>query len=435
MKNSITFGGIIVAIALVASGYQSLNPANAACATYSSSSNTITVSCTGATIPQIARDVNNSNVLKSLGNGQWLLRAILQINDGAGITISAPDATWLKIAGSNTGLVIYGKIDISGSKITSWDISKGAPIPETSSGSTPRAYINLRGSEGGTISGAEIAYLGYSSTGKRGLDLIGSGSSHDLTITGNSKFHDNWRGFYSNNAYNIVIENSEFYNNIDYAIDPHTGTHDMRVTNVDAHNNKGTAIICSGNCYNIIFEQNTVHDNGGTGLFLSMATVNSKIRNNVVYNQPGNAFPVGISVSESRDNEVYGNKISDSLYGVTVHNPSPPGSSGISSGNKIHDNSVDNVQYGFRALASSDNTFATNTFGTVISNHYLIGNSASITIDHQKFSNTTIRAMAGQNDVTITNSGTIKIGSNTYNTDTSPYKTTLSDQTITINSV
>jgi parallel beta-helix repeat protein len=434
-KKRLTFAGIIVAIVLLASGYQNMNQANAACASYSSSSNTITVSCSTATIPQIAQEVNNSNVLKSLGSGQWLLRAILQVNDGAKLTISTPDVVWLKVSGSSTGLVIYGKIDVTGSKITSWDTSTGAPIPQTSSGSTPRAYINFRGSEGGTISGAEIAYIGYSSTGKRGLDLIGSGSSHDLTITGNSKVHDNWRGFYSNGAYNIVIENSEFYNNIDYAIDPHTGTHDMRVTNVDAHNNKGIAIICSGNCYNIIFEENTVHDNGGTGLFLSIATVNSKIRNNVVYNQPGNAFPVGISVSESRNNEVYGNKISDSLYGVTVHNPSPPSSNGISSGNKIYDNSVDNVQYGFRALASSDNTFASNTFGTVTSNHYLIGNSATITIENQKFSNTTIRAMSGQNDVTITNSGTIKIGSNTYSTDSTPYKTTLSGQTITINSV
>jgi hypothetical protein len=263
-KKRLTFAGIIVAIVLLASGYQNMNQANAACASYSSSSNTITVSCSTATIPQIAQEVNNSNVLKSLGSGQWLLRAILQVNDGAKLTISTPDVVWLKVSGSSTGLVIYGKIDVTGSKITSWDTSTGAPIPQTSSGSTPRAYINFRGSEGGTISGAEIAYIGYSSTGKRGLDLIGSGSSHDLTITGNSKVHDNWRGFYSNGAYNIVIENSEFYNNIDYAIDPHTGTHDMRVTNVDAHNNKGIAIICSGNCYNIIFEENTTMEAQGS---------------------------------------------------------------------------------------------------------------------------------------------------------------------------
>jgi parallel beta-helix repeat protein len=435
-KKRLIFPGIIVAIILVVSGYQNMNQANAACASYSSSSNTITVSCSTATIPQITTDINNSNVLKSLGSGEWLLNgAILKVNDGAKLTISSPDVVWLKVAGSSGGIVVYGKIDITGSKITSWDTSTNKEIPQTSTGSTPRAYINLRGSEGGTFSGAEIAFTGYSPTGKRGIDLSGSGSSHDFTITGNSKIHDNWRGFYSNNAYNIVIENSEFYNNIDYAIDPHTGTHDMRVTNVHAHDNKGITIICSGNCDKLVFEGNTVHDNGGTALFFSKATTNSKMIGNTVYNQLGNAFPIAISVSESRNNELYNNKIYDSLYGISVHNPSPPDSDGISSGNSIHDNTVDRVKYGFRAIASSDNTFATNTFGTVTSNHYLIGSSASITIDHQKFSNTTIRAMSGNNDVTITHSGTIKIADKTYDTDTSPYKTTLSGQTITINSV
>jgi parallel beta-helix repeat protein len=435
-KNRLTFAGITVATALLlASGYQNLNSANAACASYSSSSNTITVSCSSATIPKIARDVNNSNVLRSLGSGQWLLRAVLQVNNGAELTISAPGVVWLKVAGSNTGLVIYGKINISGSKITSWDTSKGAPIPQTSSGSTPRAYINLRGSEGGTISGAEIAYIGYSSTGKRGLDLYGSGSSHDLTITGNSRFHDNWRGFYSSNAYNIVIENSEFYNNIDYTIDPWGGTHHMRVTNVHVHHNKGIGIICSFKCSYITFENNEVHDNGGAGLFFSRGTTNSIMRNNVVYNQPGDAYPIAVSVSESHNNRVYGNRISDSEIGITVHNPSTPDEDGVSTDNIIRGNTLERVKYAFRALSSAENTFTSNAFGTVTGNHYLIGSSASITIDHQKFSNTTIRAMSGHNDVTITKSGTIKIGSSTYNTDLTPYKTTLSGQTITINSV
>jgi Right handed beta helix region len=408
-----------------------IEPANAHCVT--STSTLIRVTC-DTTFGHITTHVTNSAILRNLGNGQWLLNAVLQVDNGDKLTISSSDVSWLKITKAN-GIVVYGEIDILGSKITSWDTSKGAPIPQTSSGSTPRAYINLRASEGGTISGAEIAYLGYSSSGKRGLDLSGSGSSHDLTITGDSKFHDNWRGFYSNNAYNIVIENSEFYNNIDYAIDPHTATHDMRVTNVHAHNNKGFAIICSQKCYNIIFEENTVHDNDGTGLFFSRATTNSIMRNNVVYNQPGDAYPIAISISESQNNQIYGNKVSDSEIGITVHNPSIPDDDGVSTGNTIRDNTLERVKYAFRALASAENTFESNAFGTVTGNHYLIGSSASITIDNQMFSSTTIRGTSGNNEVTIQNSGIIEIGSTTYNTCDSPYKTRLSDRTITVNSV
>jgi nitrous oxidase accessory protein NosD len=368
-----------------------------------------------------------------LGNGQWLLNAVLQVDDGDKLTISSSDVSWLKITKAN-GIVVYGEIDILGSKITSWGTS--APIQQTSTGKTPRAYINLRGSEGGTISGAEIAYLGYNSIGKRGLDLYGSGSSHDLTITGDSKFHHNWRGFYSSNAYNIVIENSEFYNNIDYTIDGWGGTHHMRVSNVHVHDNDGIGIICSYQCSDLIFENNEVHDNDGAGLFFSRATTNSIMRNNVVYNQPGDAYPIAVSISESRNNQVYGNKVSDSEIGITVHNPSKNPDDGFSTGNTIRDNTLERVQYAFRALASAENTFESNAFGTVTGNHYLIGSSASITIDNQMFSDTTIRGMSGNNEVAIQNSGIIKIGDTTYDTcNGATYKTRLSDQTITVNSV
>jgi hypothetical protein len=64
-------------------------------------------------MPQVSSDVNNESVLKNLGGGEWLLKAILQINDGAKLTISSPEVSWLKIEGSN-GIVVYGRIDITG---------------------------------------------------------------------------------------------------------------------------------------------------------------------------------------------------------------------------------------------------------------------------------------------------------------------------------
>jgi poly(beta-D-mannuronate) C5 epimerase len=425
---SIAFAFLLL---LLGPSVSTMRSANADCVT--STSTLIRVTC-NTTFGHITSHVNNSALLKNLGNGQWLLNVILQVDNGAKLTMSSSDVSWLKISKAN-GIVVYGKIDILGSKITSWDTSKSAPIQQTSSGSTSRAYINLRGSEGGKISGAEIAFLGSDSSGRHALDLYGSGSSHDLTVTGNSKFHDNWRAFYSSNAYNIVIENSEFYNNMDYTIDPWGGTHDMRVSNVHVHHNKGIGIICSFKCSNITFENNKVHDNSGAGIFFSRGTTNSIMRDNVVYNQAGDAYPILISVSESRDNQIYGNTVRDSEIGITVHNPSNPDEDGISSGNIIHDNTLERVKYAFRALSSAENTFASNTFGTVTGNHYLIGSSASITIKNQKFSNTSIRGMPGNNEVTIENCGMIKIGGTTYDTNVTPYKKRLSDQTITVNSV
>lgn len=421
---SATALGIIFSLSLSMVPVQA---AAASCATFSSTSNTITVTC-DSTISQVSSDINNKSALKNLGRGQWLLNAILRINDGAKLTV-ASSVSWLKIEGSN-GIVVYGRIDVSGSKITSWDRSSSAPISQTSTGSTPRAYINLQGSEGGTISGAEIAYLGYSANGKRGIDLYGTGASHDLTIS-NSKVHDNWMGFYSNGAYSIVIDGGEFYRNIKYAIDPHSATKDMRISNVNVHNNLGIAVICSDRCSNIMIENNIVHDNSQTGLMLSRATTNSVVRNNVIYNQL-DAFT--ISVSESQNNLVYGNRIKDSTNGITVHNPT---TGTISTGNQLHDNSFDNVNTAFRAQASAQNTFSNNNFVKVNTDHYLLTSSASVTIEHQTFSNTKIHATPGNNDVTIQNSGKIQlVGSSTiYDTGVTPFKMTLNSKTITVNSV
>jgi hypothetical protein len=79
-----------------------------------------------------------------------------------------------------------------------------SPVSQTQTGSVPRAFINLRVSEGGYIEDSEVAYLGYAAPARRGIDLGEStdGTSHDFAIR-HSRIHDNWIGFYSAGAYNI----------------------------------------------------------------------------------------------------------------------------------------------------------------------------------------------------------------------------------------
>lgn len=44
-------------------------------------------------------------------------------------------------------------------------------------------------------------------------------------------------GFYSTGAYNITIDGNDFYDNILFAIDPPTSTHNMIVLNKKIYNN------------------------------------------------------------------------------------------------------------------------------------------------------------------------------------------------------
>ena len=404
-----------------------------ACIDYEPIENTINVMC-NATFEDVADTIDDSNIIENLGNGEYLLKANLEVADSVTFGMSSDDdLQYLKIAGAN-GITVNGRIEISDVIITSWDTEDNSPVLQTSTGSVPRAFIDLQVSEGGFIQDSEIAYLGYDEPSRRGIDLgeSGEGPSHDFAIRG-SRIHDNWMGFYSAGAYNIIIDGNELYNNIKYALDPHTGTHNMTVSNNEVYNNQGFAVICSYQCYDIIFEGNEVHDNAEAGLMFSRATHDSIIRNNSIYNQFGTATP--ISISESQDNEVYDNNISNSTYGISVHNPVVLEEDGMSRGNIIHDNTFDDVQYAIRAMASSDNTFSDNTFRNVTDYHYILTSDASIDIENQLFSSTNIRGISGSNTVSIQDSGIITIDNGReLDTDEQPYTQTLSSQTININS-
>ena len=405
-----------------------------ACIDYDAAENTIAINC-DASFLDVVQAINDPEILEELGDGEYLLNANLQVSDGItfAMTSNEDGLQYLKIAGAN-GIIVQGRIEINGIIITSWDPETDSPVSQTDTGSIPRAFINLRVSEGGFIENSEAAYLGYDAPPRRGIDLGEStdGPSHDFAIR-NSRIHDNWMGFYSAGAYNIIIDGNEFFGNIKYALDPHTGTHHMTVSNNKVYNNKDIAVICSLNCYDIIFEGNEVYNNAGSGLMFSRATHDSIIRNNLIYNQYGSAYP--ISISESQNNQVYGNDISNSTTGISVHNPTQLDEDGMSSGNRIYSNTFDDMQNAIRAVASSNNTFSNNIFGNITDFHYIMTSDASINIENQVFNTANVRGIAGANTLSIRDSGAIIID-NTINhdTDIEPYTQVLSDRTINIKS-
>jgi parallel beta-helix repeat protein len=409
------------------------------CIDYDAAENSIAINC-NASFLDVVETINDPEILQNLGNGEYLLNANLEVADDVTFEMTSSSSSnedgglqYLKITGTN-GIIVNGRIEISGIIITSWDTETDSPVSQTDTGSVPRAFINLRISEGGFIEDSEVAYLGYAAPPRRGIDLGEStdGPSHDFAIR-NSRIHDNWMGFYSAGAYNITIDGNEFFSNIKYAVDPHTGTHNMTVSNNKVYNNKDIAVICSLDCYDIIFEGNEVYNNAGSGLMFSRATHDSTIRNNLIYNQYESAYP--ISISESQNNEIYGNDISNSTTGISVHNPVQLDEDGMSSDNRIYNNTFDGVQNAIRAVTSSDNTFSNNIFGNVTDFHYILTSNASMDIENQIFDMANVRGVSGANTLSIRDSGTIIIDNTIdHDTDIEPYTQVLSGQSININS-
>ncbi len=415
-----------------------------ACIEYDGGENTITINC-NASFSDIVQTITDPEIVEHLGNGEYILNANLEVADGVNfaMTFASDGLQYLKLAGEN-GIIVYGKILIDGIKITSWDIADEDVIQQDIIGAVPRGYVQFAGSEGSQILNSEFGYLGYQDFGRRGFDLFEGegGPSYDMVIRG-SKFHHMWFAFYSSGAYNITIDGNEYYDNIKYALDPHTGTHNMTITNNYVHHNP-LGIICSLDCYDILIEGNRIEHNTNYGIFFSRNMHDSIARNNYVYNST-----TGITVAESPNNQIYSNTVEGATSrGIRLFNPEPA-DDGLTEGNFVFNNTIISSENGIEAVRSHDNTLQSNTLSNIQSSEYRLAGGSSIIIRGQHFDNALISHGGSGTDshVEIADSGLIQVREgavdeeedegerDSYNTDIEPYSRTLSNgDDITVNS-
>jgi len=327
------------------------------CATYDPVNDVLTVKCDISFI-QLANELNDPSKIAYLGNGEWLLDTTINTISYTTFRIDARDGNikWLKITDDH-GIVFAGKGEIVGVKITSWDKTKNTIIDQDSKGSIPRAYISFRKSNGGYIGYSDIGYLGFKKEDLRGVSGVSFYDTHDVLLS-NNMFHDIYFAFYSSGSHNITIDNNEYYYNILYAIDPHTDSYDFKITNNHVHYNYKFGIIFSLRCSNFLVENNTIHDNnrGKTGLsygiFFSRMSDHNIARNNIIFNET-----IGIDLSQSSNNEVYGNKIFGTTRGIYLRSDKES----IATNNYIHDNEIWDSEINIDIVDSRGNTIVNNT--------------------------------------------------------------------------
>jgi len=295
----------------------------------------------------------------------WILNAGIQISPDATLYINSTDTSWLKIlADGETDYPIFvsGSLKIDSVKVTSWNPNTNNYTSSQDSHrngedvttGTPRPYIVVQEEATGPtdITNSEIAYLGYESGyggGRTGLRYEGGENS---VISGNN-IHHLYFALYTKGVGGMKIDNNHIHDNIHYGLDPHTGTHDMTIRNNTVHDNGSIGIICSLDCYNILIEGNEVYNNTKMGIMFSRNMTDSVARDNVVYNEDR-----GIVVSESHNNEVYNNLVSDSGSGIDIDEDS--------SENVVYNNTILNIPDPSEALrlrdgASEENTLHSNT--------------------------------------------------------------------------
>lgn len=411
-------------------------PASAKCATYDPQNNTINVVC-DTTLSEINSSIEDKNILEKESDGVWILKAAINVGPTAKLAINSTDTKWIKITNDDKKkpnfIVISGNAKINGVKITSWNLTHNEVIKQNNDGSVPRAYFKIQKGAGGVdILNSEVGYLGYNTSRRQGLSYYGGDGSN----ISNNIIHDMWYAFYSDSIGFVTISNNYFYNNSRYGIDPHTRSHDFKITNNSIYNSNIGAI-CSLDCYRILFEDNKIYNNKKIGIIFSRNTSHSIARNNHI-----DGANTGIAVSQSHDNEIYNNTIEESNNGIQVHQGS--------SNNYIHDNTVEGginglnlrsinttsnlfetnnltgMTYAVRvsAVSANNNLFISNNIGSIEKYEYYVSHNGSLQIRNQNFTNDEIRGGSGSNTIYIFNSG---------KTD-SKYNTLLSSRTIIIDS-
>jgi parallel beta-helix repeat protein len=336
--------------------------ATSECVTFDSEERMITINCRTANLTQINSQIKNPDVIRKDANVDkgWLLNAGITIAENAILYINSSDTSWLKIlADEETTYPIYvsGSLKIDSVRISSWNPNTNnytSSLDSHRNGEdvqlgTPRPYIIVNDDATGTtdITNSELTSLGYESGyggGRTGLRYEGG---DDSLIKGNN-IHDLYFGFYSKGVGGIRIEDNFVHNNIHYGLDPHTGTHDMSVKNNTVHDNGSIGIICSLDCYSITIENNTVYNNTKMGIMLSRNLSDSIVRYNTVNNEDR-----GIVISESSNNEVYNNTITDSGSGMDLDMDSFE--------NIIYNNTIANMEDPEDALGIDDGAEDQNT--------------------------------------------------------------------------
>ncbi len=346
------------------------------CINFDSTQRVVIVSCSSANLTDVYNQIHDPNVLtKEAGKGNtWLLNAGLIIQRGSTFYINSSDTIWLKLLtnGINSNEIhVLGSLKVDSVKITSWnpikhDYGKTNGTRQTLQDKLvlnkgivrPVIKVEFRATGTTDIINSEIAYLGYeggTTAGASGLSYYGG----DNSVLKNDKIHDLYFGFYSKGIGGMHIENNHIYNNNIYGLDPHTGTHDLTIKNNFIYNNGGFGLICSVNCNNITIEKNNLHDNYH-GIMLSRNMTHSIVSDNTIHNEN----KTGIFVSDSYNNQILRNSISDSGTGIflNVH----------SSNNVITKNTISNSKEGI-TLSSDVGT------GNTIKNNKLILNKSGQT--------------------------------------------------------
>lgn len=296
--------------------------------TYDKKYNTIVINGRGqrVTLSDIKRYLGDK-YLKETFPKIWYTNASIYVDTGVTLVLDKNEVTWLKLESNQNNFVniraYSGDIILSGVKVTSWDSSKNSYDLDTKD---KRSFIMAKDGGRMDIIDSELAYLGYPTSDDLAVSpygvswKLGKDNLKKALLTGeviNSKFHNNYFGAYTFGATGMIWRGNEFYDNIDYGLDPHDDSNGFLVENNKAYNNGTHGIIFSKRCMYNVVRNNLTYNNKLHGIMLHEQSNHNIIENNQVLSNTS-----GIALWRSSDNVVRNNILKDNRHGVRLNETS-----------------------------------------------------------------------------------------------------------------
>ncbi|HJS64946.1 MAG TPA: right-handed parallel beta-helix repeat-containing protein [Nitrososphaeraceae archaeon] len=285
------------------------------CLKYDNITKTIIVCDNNVEIPTIFSFFNNSNILESIGNKEWLLRSNILVLENGTLIIDGSKSKVIKIDSNYSSNIPYsitsrGNLIIDNTRITSWNSTSDSQ-PVVSSPETVRPYIlTFWDSFGNTnITNSYLENLGYKGyVGTEGITYFsGKGS-----LISNNTISGNYLGLHlMNNVSDIAIENNDISKSNFEGIKLDTKTNNIKVFDNTIHENNLHAIACLRGCNLVDIKNNVLENNIGIGILVDKQAKKVIIENNKIKSNT-----MGIMIAESEDNSINNNIIDKNGNGI-----------------------------------------------------------------------------------------------------------------------
>ena len=222
-------------------------------------------------------------------------------------------------------LVNDGKLFVTDTQVTGWREKDNGPATFRS----PKEFRPFLLSWGGTetyIVNTKMASFGYAKSKSYGVSIsqytpnmakrMGRPEPTGWII--GSEFSDMWYGFYCYETQDFVVKDSTYRDNIVYGIDPHDRSHRLIIAGNTVYGTKKKhGIIVSREVNDSWIINNKSYDNKLSGVVIDRNSVN----NLIAYNQIYRNHTDGITLYESGDNLIWGNKlVNNRRHGIRVRN-------------------------------------------------------------------------------------------------------------------